>query len=90
MTNMITVMTPGGIFAIQCPGKPRIFTDGFAESQETAYDDLVAVNGVLYHTQEVIALAKKGDKGFGIILWRSASSQEQRTRRIRMAQDKPQ
>jgi hypothetical protein len=90
MIKMMTVMTPRGIFAIQCPGRPVIFTDGFAESLETAYDVLVAVNEVLYHSQEVLALAEKRDKGFRIVLWRNESSQGQRSRSIRMAQDEPQ
>jgi hypothetical protein len=67
MKYLLTVGLPEGWFVVQCPGKFRIFHDPFAETIEDNYDDLLGLNGTVYHPYEVVALAKRGAMGFRLI-----------------------
>jgi len=67
--HLITIRIPReGGFVVSCPSKPRIFHDEIAETPEQAWDDLASINGELDHPTQIVNLAKRGAKGFRMVL----------------------
>lgn len=69
--HFLTIRNPReGGFVVSCPCKPKIYHDGIADSPEQVWDDLASINGELYHPKQIVALAKRGARGFKMILMR--------------------
>ncbi len=69
--HILTIRIPReGGFVVSCPGKPKIYQDEIADCPEQAWDDLASINGELYHPKEIVSLAKRGARGFKMVLMR--------------------